>query len=77
MSNLNDIELETYLREIHRWHSHIDRQTRDGMEGALFLTLMQIESAARAAQERLNKLRGDRVNMEHRIRHLYGETMGG
>lgn len=57
MANLNDLELETYVREIHRWHKHINRQMADGMEGALFLTLMQIESASKKAQERLNKIR--------------------
>lgn len=54
---INDLELETYVREIHRWHEHIDRQTREGMEGALFLSFMQIEAAAKKAQERLNQIR--------------------
>lgn len=55
--NLNDLELETYVREVHRWHEHLDRQMRDRMDGALFLTLMQIEEAAKKAQERLNRMR--------------------
>jgi hypothetical protein len=76
LNDLNDLELETCIREIHKWNDHIDRQTRDGLEGALFLSLMQIETAAKKAQERLNRIRRDRVNMEQRIRHLYGEQMG-
>ena len=57
MVRLNDIELETHLRKLHKFHSHIDRQTRDGLESALFLSLMEIEQAARAAQSRLNELK--------------------
>ena len=57
MASLNDLELETYIREIHRWELHLDRQMANGMEGALFLSLMQLEEAAKKAQERLNKLR--------------------
>ena len=57
MPSLNDLELETYIREIHRWELHLDRQMANGMEGALFLSLMQLEEAAKKAQERLNKIR--------------------
>lgn len=55
--NLNDIELADYIQQIHRWNSHLDRQMANNMEGALFLSLMQLEEAARKAQERLNRLR--------------------
>ena len=54
---INDIELNEHLTKIHRFHNHLDRQTRDGLEGALFLSLMEIEEAAKKAQERLNKIR--------------------
>jgi hypothetical protein len=57
MSNLNDIELAGLIQEIHRWNLHLDRQMANGMEGALFHSLMLIEEKARKAQERLNKLR--------------------
>ena len=67
MPSLNDLELETYIREIHRWELHLDRQMANRMEGALFLSLMQLEEAAKKAQERLNKLRW----------HPLREPMGG
>ena len=54
---LNDIELTGYLMKLHRFHGHIERQERDGLEGALFLSLMEIETAAKAAQRRLNEIR--------------------
>jgi hypothetical protein len=54
---INDTELSDYLTKIHRFNNHLDRQTRDGLEGALFLSLMEIEEAAKKAQERLNRIR--------------------
>lgn len=57
MPNLNDIELATLIQQIHRWEGHLDRQMANGMEGALFLSLMQLEEAAKKAQDRLNKIR--------------------
>ena len=57
MNNLNDIELADLIQQIHRWNGHLDRQMANNMEGALFLSLMQLEEAARKAQERLNRLR--------------------
>ena len=53
----NDLELTTYIMEAHKWHGHLSRQTRDKLDGALFLTAMQLETAARKIQERLNELR--------------------
>jgi hypothetical protein len=55
--DLNDLELAAYIREVQRWQDHLDRQMRDRLEGALFLSLMQIETAAAKAQKRLNQLR--------------------
>jgi hypothetical protein len=57
----------TELSQIHRWELHLDRQMANGMDGALFLSLMQLEEAAKKAQERLNKLRW----------HPLREPMGG
>ena len=57
MSNLNDIELADLIQQIHRWNGHLDRQMANNMEGALFLSLMQLQEAAEKAQARLNKLR--------------------
>jgi hypothetical protein len=57
MNDLNDIELADLIQQIHRWNAHLDRQMANGLEGALFLSLMELETAARKAQERLNKLR--------------------
>ena len=57
MNKLNDIELTTLLCKMRRFQGHIERQHRDGLEGALFLSLMEIEEAARKAQDRLNELK--------------------
>jgi hypothetical protein len=67
MASLNDIELSQLIQQIHRWELHLDRQMANGMDGALFLSLMQLEEAAKKAQERLNKLRW----------HPLREPMGG
>lgn len=53
----NDPQLTTYILEINRWKSHLERQQREKLEGALFLSLMQIETASRKAQDRLNEMR--------------------
>lgn len=53
----NDLELTTYIREVHRHNSVIDRQARDRDEESLFLTAMQLETAARKMQERMNEMR--------------------
>lgn len=53
----NDLELTTYIREAHKHNEVINRQTRDKSEEALFLTAMQLETAARKIQERLNEMR--------------------
>lgn len=57
MNDLNDIELADLIQKLHRWNTHLDRQMADGMEGALFNTLMQLEEAAVKAQARLNRIR--------------------
>lgn len=57
MNDLNDIELADLIQKIHRWNAHLDRQMANGMEGALFNTLMQLEEAAVKAQLRLNRIR--------------------
>ena len=53
----NDLELTTYIRQVHRHSGIIDRQTRDKDEEALFRTAMQLETAARKMQERMNEMR--------------------
>ena len=53
----NDPQLTTYILEINRWKAHLERQQREKMESALFLSLMQLETAARKAQDRLNEMR--------------------
>ena len=53
----NDLELTTYIRQVHRHSGIIDRQARDKDEEALFLTAMQLETAARKMQERMNEMR--------------------
>ncbi len=57
MNKLNDTELTNQLCKLNRFQRYIERQHRDQLEGALFLSLMEIEQAARRAQERLNELR--------------------
>ena len=56
-ATINDLELAELVQKIHRWNAHLDRQMANGLEGAMFLSLMEIEEAAKKAQERLNKIR--------------------
>lgn len=53
----NDLELETYVREVHRANDQIDMLTREGRDTDLFVELSNIEQAAHRAQVRLNELR--------------------
>ena len=53
----NDLQLTACILEINRWKAHLERQQREKMESALFLSLMQLETAARKAQDRLNEMR--------------------
>lgn len=57
MNKLNDIELTGLLCKIKGFNGHIERQHRDGLESALFFSLMEIERLARKAQARLNELK--------------------
>jgi hypothetical protein len=54
---INDLQLNEYVRELHRASSRLDYLTREGKEGELFIELSNAERAANLAQNRLNHLK--------------------
>ena len=54
---LNDLQLNEYIRELHRSSSRLDYLSREGKEGELFIELSNAERAANLAQNRLNHLK--------------------
>ena len=61
---INDPELTRLTLIVHQNERRLDYYTREGMEGSLFLALLNINRASEDALERLNRLK--RSNDQHR-----------